>query len=59
MQHQKSTQEHLLFNPDVTPGFTATVSQQMLNGFGFAVNRALIKVAENERRSSGNRFTSK
>jgi outer membrane protein TolC len=50
MQHQKSTQEHLLFNPDVTPGFTATVSQQMLNGFGFAVNRALIKVAENEQK---------
>jgi outer membrane protein TolC len=50
MQHQSSTQEHLLFNPDVTPGFTATVSQQLLNGFGFAVNRALIKVAENEQK---------
>jgi len=50
MQHQKSTQEHLLFDPDVTPGFTATVSQQMLNGFGFAVNRALIKVAQNEQK---------
>jgi outer membrane protein TolC len=50
MQRQKSTQEHLLFNPDFTPGFTATVSQQMLNGFGFAVNRALIKVAENEQK---------
>jgi outer membrane protein TolC len=50
MQHQSSTQKHLLFDPDVTPGFTATVSQQMLNGFGFAVNRALIKVAENEQK---------
>lgn len=48
MQRQGSTQLHLLYNPDFTPGFTATVSQQMLNGFGFAVNRALIKVAENE-----------
>ena len=48
MQRQASTQKHLLFDPDFTPGFTATVSQQMLNGFGFAVNRALIKVAENE-----------
>jgi len=50
MQNQKSTQEHLVFNPDITPGFTATVSQQLLNGFGFAVNRALIKVAENEQK---------
>jgi outer membrane protein TolC len=49
-QRQSSTQEHLLFDPDFTPGFTATVSQQMLNGFGFAVNRALIKVAENEQK---------
>jgi outer membrane protein TolC len=49
-QHQKSTQKHLLFDPDVTSGFTATISQQMLNGFGFAVNRALIKVAENEQK---------
>ena len=48
MQRQGSTQLSLLFNPDFTPGFTATVSQQCLNGFGFAVNRALIKVAENE-----------
>ena len=37
-----STQRHLLFDPAFTPGFTATVSQQLLNGFGFAVNRALI-----------------
>jgi hypothetical protein len=50
MQRQGSTQLHLLYNPDFTPGFTATVSQQMLNGFGFAVNRALIKVAENEQK---------
>lgn len=48
MQRQSSTQLRLLYNPDFTPGFTATVSQQVLNGFGFAVNRALIKVAENE-----------
>jgi outer membrane protein TolC len=49
-QRQGSTQEHLLFDPDFTPGFTATISQQLLNGFGFAVNRALIKVAENEQK---------
>ncbi len=49
-QRQTSTQLHLLFNPAFTPGFTATVSQQMLNGFGPKVNRALIKVAENEQK---------
>ena len=50
MLRQESTQRHLLYNPDFTPGFTATVTQQLLNGFGFAVNRALIKVAENEQK---------
>jgi outer membrane protein len=48
-QRQSSTQQHLLFNPDFTPGFTASVAQQLLNGFGYKVNRALIKVAENEK----------
>ena len=48
LQRQSSTQLHLLFNPYITPGFTATVNQQMLNGFGFKVNRALIEVAQNE-----------
>ena len=47
-QRQTSTQLYLLFDPDFTPGFTFTASQQILNGFGFSVNRALIKVAENE-----------
>jgi len=47
-QRQSSTQLHLLFDPDFTPGFTASVTQQLLNGFGYKVNRALIKVAENE-----------
>ncbi len=54
VQRQNSTQLHLLFNPDYTPGFTATVSQSLLNGFGYKVNRALIVVAENE---PGNRRT--
>ena len=49
MQRQGSTQLHLLFDPAFTPGFNFTVNQQMLKGFGFAVNRALIKVAQNER----------
>lgn len=49
-QRQGSTQLHLLFDPAFTPGFTASVSQQMLNGFGYKVNRALIMVAENEQK---------
>jgi outer membrane protein TolC len=50
VQRQGSTQRHLLFDPAITPGFTMTLSQQLLNGFGFDVNRALIKVAENEQK---------
>ncbi len=48
LQRQGSTQNFLLFNPAFTPGFTAAVTQQLLNGFGFKVNRALIEVAQNE-----------
>ena len=47
-QRQLSTQHSLLFNPDFTSGITASVTQQLLNGFGTKVNGALIKVAENE-----------
>ena len=49
-QRQASNQLHLLFDPDFTPGFTATISQQCLNGFGKAVNLALVKVAGNEQK---------
>ncbi len=48
-QRQTSTQHSLLFDPAFTPGFTFTVTQQLVNGFGFKVNRALIEVAQNER----------
>jgi outer membrane protein len=57
-QRQGSTQEHILFDPAIVPGFTATVSQQMLNGFGTRVNRALIKVAENEQNIERESFRS-
>jgi len=50
LQSQASNQLHLVFNPYYSPGFTATVSQQMVNGFGFKVNRALIEVALNEQK---------
>ena len=49
-QRQGSTQLHLLYDPAYTPGFTAAVAQQMLNGFGTKVNKALIFVAENEQK---------
>jgi outer membrane protein TolC len=50
MQRQGSTQLHLLYDPAFTPGFTFSVSQQLLSGFGTAVNRALINVAQNEQK---------
>ncbi len=50
MQRQGSTQLFLLYNPRFSPGFTFSVTQQLLNGFGFDANRALIKVAENEQK---------
>jgi outer membrane protein len=48
IERQSSTQLSLLFNPFFSPGVTATVSQQLYNGFGYKVNRALIEVAQNE-----------
>jgi outer membrane protein len=50
MQRQGSTQLHLLFDPAFTPGFTFSVAQQLLSGFGPAVNKALINVAQNEQK---------
>ncbi len=47
-QRQASNQLQLLFDPAYTPGITATVTQQLWNGFGYKVNRALIEVAQNE-----------
>jgi len=47
-QRQGSTQLRLIYDPAFTPGFTFSASQQLANGFGTAVNRALIRVAENE-----------
>ncbi|MBI3894368.1 MAG: TolC family protein [Acidobacteria bacterium] len=49
-QRQSSTQQSLLFNPALTSRFNLAVSQQLLTGFGFAVNRRFLKVAENNRK---------
>jgi outer membrane protein TolC len=48
VQRQDSTQQALIYNPYYSPGVTASVAQQLLNGFGYKVNRALIEVAQNE-----------
>ncbi|MBI4463805.1 MAG: TolC family protein [Acidobacteria bacterium] len=49
-QRQSSTQQSLLFNPVLAPRLTFSVNQQLLTGFGFAVNRRFLKVAENNRK---------
>jgi len=49
-QRQSSTQQRLLYNPVVSSSFSFTITQQVLNGAGFRVNRRLIEVAQNERK---------
>ncbi|MBI4460696.1 MAG: TolC family protein, partial [Acidobacteria bacterium] len=48
-QRQSSTQQSLLFNPLFATRFNFSVHQQLLNGFGFAVTRRFLHVAENNR----------
>lgn len=48
-QRQSSTQQFLLYNPDFVSSFSFNFTQQLLNGFGFAVNRRFLLVAKNER----------
>jgi outer membrane protein len=48
-QRQSSTQQYLLYNPDFVSSFSFSFTQQLLNGFGFAVNRRFLSVARNER----------
>jgi outer membrane protein len=45
---QSSTQRRLRFNPNVVSLFSITLTQQLLNGFGFAAGRRFLDVAENE-----------
>ena len=48
-QRQKSTQQFLLFNPSVTSGLNFQMNQQLLAGWGFAINRRFEHVAERNR----------
>jgi len=52
MQRQSTTQLFLLFNPAFTSFFSAQVYQPLLNGFGLALNRRFISVADNDRKIS-------
>ncbi|HYK90700.1 MAG TPA: TolC family protein [Acidobacteriota bacterium] len=45
---QSSTQLNLLYNPDFLSTLTFSVTQQLLNGFGRAVNGRFMDVARNE-----------
>ena len=47
-QRQSSTQQFLLYNPAYTSRLSVTLYQPLLNGFGFAVNRRFINVANND-----------
>ncbi len=49
-QRQSSTQQFLLFNPSFVSGFSLSVNQQLMNGFGFGVTRRFLNVAQNGRR---------
>ncbi len=45
---QSSTQLYLLYNPDFVSTLTLTVTQNLLNGFGRAVNGRFLEVAKSE-----------
>ncbi|MBI2821577.1 MAG: TolC family protein [Acidobacteria bacterium] len=49
-QRQRSTQRSLLFNPSVASRYTLSVTQNLLSGFGFSVNRRFLEVARTNQR---------
>jgi outer membrane protein len=52
LQRQSTTQRFLLFNPAFTSYLSFQIYQPLLNGFGVALNRRFITVAENDRKIS-------
>ena len=50
LQRQASTQTGLLFNPAMTSFVAVQVYQPLLNGFGIALNRRFVTVANNNRK---------
>jgi outer membrane protein TolC len=49
LQRQVSTQAGLLYNPALSSFFAAQVYQPLLNGFGSALTRRFVTLAENDR----------
>jgi len=47
-QRQSSTQQSLIYNPDLINRLTVSVVQQLTNGFGLTVNRRFQTVARND-----------
>lgn len=52
VQRQSTSQLFLLFNPAFTSYLSFQIYQPLLNGFGLALNRRFITVAENDRKIS-------
>ena len=50
LQRQDSTQAGLLFNPALTSFMALQVYQPLLNGFGLALTRRFVTLADNDRR---------
>jgi outer membrane protein len=50
LQKQSSTQGGLLFNPALSSFFALQVYQPLLNGFGLALNRRFVTLADNDRK---------
>jgi outer membrane protein TolC len=50
LQRQASTQTGLLFNPAMTSFLAVQIYQPLLNGFGLALNRRFVTVANNDRK---------
>ena len=48
-QRQSTTQQSLIYNPDVVSRMSFNIVQQLMNGFGFEVNRRFQTVARNNR----------
>jgi len=55
-QRQSSTQQFLRFNPSLVSTFSFSFAQQLLNGFGWAVNRRFLDVARNSRQIAQEAF---
>lgn len=55
-QRQGSNQEFLRFNPSFISSFSFSFTQQLLNGFGWAVNRRFLDVANNGRQIAEETF---